>query len=81
MDRLYGPRSAGGRGLISVWDSFKTNTIRIAHYLNSAENETLKMCCQLDKEKLFSIGGKAKKFEAEITIEYPKGFYDKSVLH
>ena len=41
----------------------------------------MKMCCQLDKEKLFSIGGKAKKFEAETTIEYPKGFYDKSVLH
>ena len=80
-DRLYGPRSSGGRGLISVWDSFKTNTVRIAHYINSVENETLRICCRLDREKLFSIGEKAKKFEAEVMINYPKGFHDKSVLY
>ena len=64
-----------------MWDSFKTNTIRIAHYINSVDNETLKICCRLDKEKLFSIGGKAKKFEGEAVIEYPKSFHDKSILY
>ena len=81
VDRLYGPRNAGGRGLISVWDSFKTNTIRIAHYINNTENETVKICCSLDKEKLFSINEKAKKYETGIDITYPRGFHEKSVLY
>ena len=35
IDRLYTPRSMGGRGLQSVWDGFKCANVRLAHYMNS----------------------------------------------
>ena len=80
VDRLYGQRHNGGRGLISVWDSYKSSMVRISHVINEADSEVLNACCKLDMGKLFSLGGKAKKFETDANIEYPKGFHDKSVM-
>ena len=61
VDRLYGQRHSGGRGLISVWDSFKASIVRISHVINKTDSEVINACCKLDKEKLYSIGGKATK--------------------
>ena len=41
VDRLYLPRENGGRGLLSVWDSFQSATSRIAHALIKTENSLL----------------------------------------
>ena len=81
VDRLYGSREAGGRGLISVWDSFKMSIIRIAHSIENSENDVLQICYKLDKKKLHSNEKKAKKYVLETPIEYPKGFDEKPVLH
>ena len=81
VDRLYGPRDTGGRGLISVWDSFKTNLSRIAHVIEHSESTILQICCKLDQTKLFSNVKRAMKYETETPIDYPKGFSDKSVMH
>ena len=81
VDRLYGPRDTGGRGLISVWDSFKTNISRIAHVIEHSESTILQICCKLDQTKLFSNVKRAMKYETETPIDYPKGFSDKSVMH
>ena len=81
MDRLYGVRQKGGRGLISVWDSYKSSVIRIAHVIKEKDDEVLNLCHKLDREKLFSIGAKAEKFQAENEIDYPKGYHDKPTLH
>ena len=81
VDRLYGERNKGGRGLISIWDSFKASIIRIAHVMKNSDDEVLNLCYKLDQEKLFSVGVKADKFEAEINIEHPKGFYERTTLH
>ena len=81
VDRLYGPRLGGGRGLISVWDSFKSDTIRISYAMEHSSCEILNACYRLDQEKLFSTVKRARKFEKETPVEYPKGFYDKPVLY
>ena len=81
VDRLYGQRHTGGRGLISIWDTYKTSMIRIAHAISKSESEILNVCCKLDSKKLYSIGNKAQKYEAESVIELPKSFLDKSIMH
>ena len=80
VDRLYGARQKGGRGLISVWDSYKTSIIRISYVISETDDEVLKVCSKLDQEKLFSVGGKAKKFETGMQLEYSKEFFEKPVL-
>ena len=81
VDRLYGPRVGGGRGLISVWDSFKADIVRISHVMEHSSCEVLTACYNLDQEKLHSNIKRAQKYECETPIEYPKGFFDKSTLH
>ena len=73
-------RGAGGRGLISMWDSFQTSIIRISHFMEKTECEVMQMCYKLDQQKLFSNGKRATKYEANIEMDYPKGFNDKPIL-
>ena len=63
VDRLYVPRKSGGRGLMSVWDTFKSNICRVAHVLCNSDNEMLSACRSVDEKSLFSNVKRAKKFE------------------
>ena len=81
VDRLYGARSKGGRGLISIWDAFKSSLVRISHAIENSESDILQICCKLDKKKLYSNVKRAKKYEAEISLQLPKAFEEKAVLH
>ena len=54
VDRLYLPREKGGRGLISVWDSFQASTSRIAHALTHTNNTILQQCTDIEKKSLYS---------------------------
>ena len=81
VDRLYGPREGGGRGLISVWDSFKSDIVRISHVIEHSPCEILTACYKLDREKALSNTKRARKYECETQIEYPNGFLEKPILH
>ena len=81
VDRLYVPRASGGRGLISVWDSFKATMSRISHVMLNSDNAMLSNCCILDKKSKFSIIKRAAKFEADLQIVCQKDFEKKSILH
>ena len=74
------PRKKGGRGLISVWDSFRSNICRVAHVLQHSDSQLLTACCAVDKRSLFSNIKRAKKYESELPIEYPKNFLENGVL-
>ena len=74
------PRSMGGRGLISIWDSFKSTNIRIAHFLNKSMSPKLQKCQELDKASLFSICKRAEKFLEGLTIDLPHNLDDRSVI-
>ena len=80
VDRLYVPRKLGGRGLLSVWDTFKSSVCRIAHVLQSSDNELLSACCAVDKKSLFSNLARASKFESDAKFELPLGFHEKPVM-
>ena len=80
VDRLYLPRSDGGRGLQSVWDSFKKIICRISHVLLNSSSEVLKACAEVDSKGQFSIKSKADKFLASHEVELPSKFEDKPLL-
>ena len=80
VDRLCLPREHGGRGLISVWDSFQSATSRIAHSITHTNNTLLKQCIDVEKKCLYSSITRAKKYETNYNIELPKNFYDKPVM-
>ena len=68
VDRIYVPRKQGGRGLLSVWDTFKSSVCRIALVLRSSNNELLSACCAVDSASSFSNLGRAEKFEKEAYV-------------
>ena len=80
VDRLYIPRKMGGRGLVSVWDSFKTTHIRLAHFMSKNSNTKLQKCFEFDMTCLFSVTKRAEKFSDTLTIDLPKNFNDKPLL-
>ena len=80
VDRLYIPRNNGGRGLVSLWDSFKTTNARLAHFLTNSPSQIITKCSELDKTGQFSINKKAYKFHEKTPIELPKNFHDNSLL-
>ena len=80
VDRLYTPRKMGGRGLISVWDSFKTTYIRLAHFMIKNTNAKMQKCFEFDRTCLFSITKRAEKFVENLTIDLPKNFEEKPLL-
>ena len=80
VDRLYIPRNDGGRGLVSLWDSFKTTNARLAHFLTNSPSQIITKCSELDKTGQFSIYKKADKFHEQTPFELPKNFHDNSLL-
>ena len=80
IDRLYLPQEMGGRGLISIWDSFQASTSQIAHAMSNTSNEILQQCIEAEKKCLFSNITRAEKYEANVTLELPKNFLEKPVL-
>ena len=75
VDRLYIPRSAGGRGLQSVWDVYKSSICRLAHVLKNSPCDVLKACAKVDQRGLFSIQKKAEKFQDGIKIDLSEKFH------
>ena len=80
VDRLYLPREKGGRGLISIWDSFQSSTSRIAHALINTDNHILQQCIDVEGKSLFSNQSRAIKYENKATIELPQNFKEKSIM-
>ena len=81
VDRLYASRACGGRGLTSVWDSFKSSMCRISHVMANSSNTMLSHCCRIDRRGLFSVLKRAEKFESEVEMVVPEEFEKKDALH
>ena len=71
VDRLYLPRTMGGRGFKSVWDNYKSTMVRLSHYLNNEPSDYMKKCLKFDQTSLHSITKKAEKFINEIEFSPP----------
>ena len=80
VDRLNLPRSMGGRGLLSAWDSYKCTMVRLSHYLLGSTDKQTKKCAEFDQTTLFSISKKAKKFSDTVTPQIPPNIQDKPIL-
>ena len=80
VDRLYTSRDMGGRGLMSLWDNFKTTMVRVSHYLNVSTDNQMQACAKFDKSSLFSISNKAVKFTNATKFEYPQNIQEKPIL-
>ena len=80
IDRLYLPREKGGRGLISVWDTFQSTTCRIAHAFKHTNNPILNQCLAVEQNCLFSNISRADKYENQLNIGLPGNFYEKSIM-
>ena len=70
VDRLYLPREMGGRGLISVWDSFQSSSLRIAHALINTDNEILRQCVNIEKMRRALINSETKIIDQEVRDIY-----------
>ena len=69
VDRLYLPRTTGGRGLIQIETSYKTTTIGLDTYLKDKEDHLLQIAKDHDKaKKLFSVHREAVKFRRELNL-------------
>ena len=67
IDRLYLPRSIGGRGMIQIELSYKTTTIGMSTYLNTSKDWMLALVLQHEREKkLHSITKESQKFAREL---------------
>ena len=65
---------------MSIWDSFKSTFVRLAHYLNNADDKHIKKCGDFDKNLLFSITKKADKFAGAVEFNPSNDLKDKPVL-
>ena len=69
VDRMYLPRSFGGRGLTQIETSNKTTTIGLATYLEKSKDPFLKLVNQHeDRKKSYSIESYAAKFKYELNV-------------
>ncbi len=67
VDRMYLPRSSGGRGLTQLELTSNTSTIRLDAYLTKNNDPLLQIVKQHDKKKkLYSIKIEAVKFKSEL---------------
>ena len=80
IDRLYTPRSMGGRGLASICDCFMCTMVRIGHYLNESPDQQITRCREFDQKSLFSITKKARKFSDSLNFQTPTNLQGKSLL-
>ena len=63
VDRLYLPRSEGGRGLIKIELTFKIVTVGLETYLRENKDEMMKLVLEHEKKKkLYSVTKEATKF-------------------
>ena len=68
-DRMYLPRSSGGRGLIQIEISYKTTTICLATYLEISKDPSLKLVNQHeDRKTSYLIKSYAAKFKQELNV-------------
>ena len=75
VQRLYVPRSEGGRGLLNLENSYKISTIGLNTYLQSSTEWTLRCVDQHHKNiKLYSISKQSIEFSKEINLseEHPE---------
>ena len=79
-DRLYLPRECGGRGPLSVWDSFQATTSRIAHSLKFTNNHILEQTIDVDERSHYSNINRSKKYEAYLNPEFPNNFMEKPIM-
>ena len=69
VDRMYLPRSSGGRGFIQIETTCKTTTICLATYLEKSEDLLLKLVNQHEEsKKMYSIKKYTDKFKKEQNI-------------
>ena len=70
VDRMYLPRSAGGRGLIQIETTYKITTIGLATYLEKSKDPLLKLVYQHENNrKAYSIKSYADKFKQELKMK------------
>ena len=70
IDRLYLPRSSGGRGMIELETSYKTTTVGIKNYLTVSNDWMIQLVSQHEEnEKLHSIVKEARRFKRELELE------------
>ena len=80
VDRQYTPQAMGGRGLMSAWDCLQCTAVRLAHYLENADDKHIKKCAQFDKTTLYSILEKGKKFSEAAVFTAPTNIENKPIL-
>ena len=69
VDRMYLPKSTGGRGLIQIETTYKTTTIGLAKYLEKSQDPFLKLVnLHEEKKKSYSIMSYAAKFKQELNL-------------
>ena len=74
IDRLYIPRTEGGRGMIQLELSLKTTTIGIQKHLETTKDWMLQLVnIHEQSKKLHSIKKESTKFAAELNIEITIG--------
>ena len=70
IDRLYLPRSDGGRCLVQLELTYKTTTIGLDAYLTSSNDRLLHLVQRHDKKKkLYSIQREAEKYKQELDLQ------------
>ena len=70
VDRLYLPRSSGGRAMIELETSYKTTTIGMQKYLTVSNDWMIQLVHQHeDNKKLHSIVKEARRFKREFGLE------------
>ena len=70
VDRLYLPRSEGGRGLIQIELTYKITTAGLEAYLRENKDSMMKLVLEHEKKKkLYSVTKEATKFLQELGID------------
>ena len=70
VDRLYLPRSEGGRGLIQIELTYKITTAGLETYLRENKDSMMKLVLEHEKKKkLYSVTKEATKFLQELGID------------
>jgi len=70
VDRIYLPRSEGGRGLIQLEKAYKTTVIGLHAYLEHTEDTLMKLVNAHEKQKKsHSVFKEAKKYSRELQME------------
>ena len=70
VDRLYLPRSSGGRGMMQVELCYKTSTIAMNKYLSSTDDWLMQLVCKHENSKKSnSVSKEACKFARELGVD------------